>query len=76
MLNLVHATKDAYILWQQSDLVGTYHKRFLATLKFAEALSCIIGQDVATTKIVLEEWGLDTDDPGSITKGKQEAYFS
>ena len=35
----------------------------------------MIGRDVATANIFLEEWGLDTSNPGSTTKEKREAAF-
>ena len=75
MLNLVQATKDNFMCWQQRGLVGMYHERFLATLKVAEEVDSMIGRDVATANIVLEEWGLDTANPGSTTKEKREAAF-
>ena len=55
MLNLVHATKNAFMCWQQRDLVGMYHERFLATLKVSEAVGIMIVQDVSTAKIVIKE---------------------
>ena len=45
-------------------------------LKFAESVDSMIGRDVATAKIVLKEWGLDTLYPGSVTEGKREAAFA
>ena len=76
MLNLVKATEDAFMYWQQRDLVGTYHERFLATLKVPEAVDRIIGQDVATAKIALEGWGYDTANPGSIPEDKRYAAIT
>ena len=76
MLNLVQATKYAFICWQQRDSVGTYHERFLATLKVVEAVDCTIRWDVATAKIVIEEWVHDTSNPGSIPEDKRHAAMS
>ena len=63
MLNLVQATKEAFMCWQQRCLVRTHHECFLATLEVAEAVDSMIGRDVATANIFLEEWGLDTSEP-------------
>ena len=76
MLNMVQATKDDYMCWKQRDSVGTYHERFLTTLKVAEAIDSMISCDVATANIFLKEWGLYTSDSGSITEGKREAAFT
>ena len=76
MLNILQATKDAYMCWQQIYLVGTYHECFLATLKVTEAVNIMIGRNVATANIILNEWGLDTSDSGSITEVKHEAAFA
>ena len=67
MLNIVQATKDAYICWQQRDSVGTLHESFLVKLEVSEAVESTIGRNVATAKIVLEERGIDTSDSGNIT---------
>ena len=40
--------------WKQRDLVETYHERFLATLKVAEAVDRMIDRDFATAKIVID----------------------
>ena len=76
MLNLVEATEDDFMCWQQRYLFRMYHERFLATLKFLEAVDSMIIRDIATANIFLEEEGLDTADPGSITKGKREVTFT
>ena len=75
ILNLVQAAKDAFMCWQKRYLVGTYHERFLATLEVVEAVDSMTGRNVSTANIVLGEWGLNTANPGSITKGKREASF-
>ena len=76
MLNIVQATKYAYMFWQQRDSVATYHEHFLATLEVAEAVDSMIVRDVATTNIFIVEWGLDTSNSGSITEEKQTAAFA
>ena len=76
MLNLVQATKDTFMCWQQRVLVGMYHERFLAMLKVAESVYSMIGRDVATANIFPEELGIYTSDPRSITEGKREAAFA
>ena len=76
MLNLVQVTKETCMCCQQRDSVGTHHERFLATLEVAEAADIMIVRDVSTDNIVLKEWGLETSDPGIITKEKQEAAFA
>ena len=76
MLNLVQATKYAFICWQQRDSVRTYHERFLATLKVAEAVNSTIGRDVATANIVLEEWGLYTANLRSIPEDKRDVAMA
>ena len=45
-------------------------------LEVVEAVNSIIGCDVSISKIVLEEWGLDTVNRGSITKEKREEAFA
>ena len=72
MLNLVQATNDAFMCWKHRDSVRTYHERFLATLEVAESVDRNIGRDVATATIVLEEWGHDTTNPGSIPEFKRD----
>ena len=76
ILNLLQATKDAFMCWQQRDSVGTYHERFLDTLEVAEALDSMISRDVTTATIFLKGWGLDNFDPRSITEEKWEAAFA
>ena len=75
MLNLVQATKDAFMCWNQRYSVGMYHECFLAMLEVVESVDRMIVRNVATDKIVLKEWGLDTSDSGSITEEKREAAF-
>ena len=72
MLNLVQATNDAFMCWKHRDSARTYHERFLATLEVAESVDRNIGRDVATATIVLEEWGHDTTNPGSIPEFKRD----
>ena len=76
MLNLVQATKYDFMCWQQRDLVGTYHERFMATLEVAEAVDSMIVRNIATSRIVIKEWDQDTSDPRSITEEKREADFA
>ena len=45
-----------------------YHERLLATLEVEQAVDSMIGRDVATAKIVFEEWSLETANPSSIAK--------
>ena len=76
MLNILKATKDAYMCWKQRDSFATYYERFLETLEVVEAVNSIIGRNIATDNIVLKEWGLDTSDPGRITEGKRAEAFA
>ena len=53
-----------------------YHERLLATLEVEQAVDSMIGRDVATAKIVFEEWSLETANPSSIDKEKREEAFA
>ena len=76
MLRIVQATNNAFMCWQQRDLVRTYHECFPDTLKVTVAVDIIIDRNIATAIIVLEAWGLDRANLGRITKEKREADFA
>ena len=76
MLNLVQSKKYSFMCWKQRDSVGIYHEKFLTTIEVAEAVKSMIGQDVTTDKIALEEWGHDTANPRTITEDKRDTAIT